>query len=117
MSLGNPSVGDLEGRQVWVLEEAVVWLVLLLAQSVGNVFLGIVPSSLKLGDLALAEKIDMSTIFVLDSALDILGACYVLDLNTVSADFVRMYRHVHIDSHLALIYLGIGNLKLLKQLL
>ena len=82
-----------------------------------NILLGIVSSGLELRDLTLTKEIDVSAVLVLDSPLNVLGACNVLNLDTFAADFVRMNRHVHIDSHLALIDLSIGHLKLLEQLL
>ena len=85
---GNPSVRDLESWQVWILEETVVGLILFFTEGVSDILFGVVSSGLELWNFAFTQECDVSTILVLDCALDIFSASNVFDFDTVSADFV-----------------------------
>jgi hypothetical protein len=55
---------------------------------VSDILFGVVSSGLELWNFAFTQECDVSTILVLDCALDVFSASNVLDFDTVSADFV-----------------------------
>jgi len=72
MNLRDSFVGDSDLRQVRVLEETIIWLVLFDAQSHGPVIVGLVASCLGKRDLSASEHLNVAAVLVLDSPLDIL---------------------------------------------
>ena len=68
--------------QVRVLEEAIVWLLILDTQSHCAIHVGLIASSLWQDFLAAREHINVASIFELDSTLDVLRASNIFDFHT-----------------------------------
>jgi hypothetical protein len=69
-------------RKIWVLEKAVVWLLILLSQQNGDTLSGVVASGLRLYLLAAFKSSNVTSVFVLNSTLNIFSARNVLDFNS-----------------------------------
>ena len=68
--------------QIRVLEEAIVWLLVLDTQGHSAVHVGLIASGLWQDFLATCEHIDVASVLILDSALNVLGASNIFDLDT-----------------------------------
>lgn len=82
VDLRDSLVCDCNLGQVRVLEEAVVWLLVLDTQSHCAVHVGLIASSLWQDFLAAGEQIDVTSVLILDSTLNVLGASNIFDLDT-----------------------------------
>lgn len=87
----NTLIRDRDLREVWVLEEPVVRLTVLDAESDSSVSVGVVAAGLRQWNLSTREHLDMAPVFVLNGALYVLGSGHVLDLNARAFILVALH--------------------------
>jgi len=87
----DPIIGHKDLWKIWILEESVIRLLLLLSEGLCRTGVGIEASSLSIWLLAILEHLNVASELVLHSTLHILGSSHILDLNTLTLHLLSLY--------------------------
>ena len=74
--------------KIWVLEESVIWFIVLFAKSLCHSSICIKSSSFSFNFFSFFEHPDMAAILILDGSLDILSTSNVFDFDTLTLRFL-----------------------------
>ena len=117
MDLRNALVGHSDLGKIGILEETVVGLFFLDTEGHSAVVIGLISAGLWKRNLALVQKCDVASIFVLDSALNVLGASHVFDLDAGGLVLLALHRKVDINTKLTVFDLSLRDAKSLQKFL
>ena len=117
MDFGNSLIGHSDLRKVGILEESVVRLFFLDTEGDSPVHVGLVAARLWEWDLTTGEHFDVTTIFELNGALDILRSGNVLNFDTGRLVLFTLDRDVDIDTELAVLDLSVRDAEGLEEFL
>ena len=117
MDFGNSLIGHSDLRKVGILEESVVRLFFLDTEGDSPIHVGLVAARLWERDLTTGEHFDVTTIFELNGALDILGSSNVLNFDTGRLVLFTLDRDVDIDTELAVLDLSVRDAEGLEEFL
>jgi len=117
MNLGDSLVCYSYLRKIWILEEPVIRLFFLDAQSHSPIDICIVSARFGKRNLSSTEHLNVTTILILYSAFTIFGAGNIFDFDAGALIFLSLDREVDIDAKLAVFDFSIRDTKAFEELL
>ena len=117
MNLRNSLVSHRDLRQVWILEEPIIWLFRFDSERLSASCDGVVGARFGLWDFASREHFDVSAVLILYSALAVLRSWDGLDVDSRALVFFALNREVDIDAHLTILDVCLRDSESVEQLL